>query len=54
MADEIKEITEKYSRLSDKSQKMIDALINATYQLENRCDELKGETFKIEVTLIED
>ena len=54
MADEIKEITEKYSRLSDKSQKMIDALINATYQLENRCDALKGETFKIEVTLIED
>lgn len=54
IADEIKEITEKYSRLSDKSQKMIDALINATYQLENRCDELKGETFKIEVTLIED
>ena len=54
MGDEIKEITEKYSRLSDKSQKMIDALINATYQLENRCDELKGETFKIEVTLIED
>ena len=54
MADEIKEITEKYSRLSDKSQKMIDALINATYHLEKQCDELKEETFRIEVTLIED
>ena len=54
IADEIKEITEKYSRLSDKSQKMIDALINATYHLEKQCDELKGETFKIEVTLIQD
>ena len=54
IADEIKEITEKYSRLSDKSQKMIDALINAPYHLEKQCDELKGETFKIEVTLIED
>lgn len=54
IADEIKEITEKYSRLSDKSQKMIDALINATYHLEKQCDELKEETFRIEVTLIED
>ena len=54
LADELYDNVKKYCMLSNKSQKMIDALINATYQLENRCDELKGETFKIEVTLIED
>ena len=49
IADEIKEITEKYSRLSDKSQKMIDALISATYQMEKSEGELKGESFDITI-----
>ena len=32
---------------------MINALINATYQMEKQSGELKGETFSIEVTPIE-
>ena len=54
LADELYDNVKKYCMLSNKSQKMIDALINATYHLEKQCDELKGESFKIEVTLIED
>ena len=39
----------KYCMLSNKSQKMIDALINATYQMEKLDGELKGEAFEITI-----
>lgn len=34
LADELDDNVKKYSMLSNKSQKMIDALISATYQME--------------------
>lgn len=49
LADELYDNVKKYCRLSTKSQKMIDALINATYQMEKQDGELKGETFRIEI-----
>lgn len=49
LADELYDNVKKYCRLSTKSQKMIDALINATYQMEKQDGELKGESFRIEI-----
>lgn len=49
LADELYDNVKKYCRLSTKSQKMIDALINATYQMEKQGGELKGESFRIEI-----
>ena len=49
LADELYDNVKKYCQLSTKSQKMIDALINATYQMEKQDGELKGETFRIEI-----
>ena len=49
LADELYDNVKKYCRLSTKSQKMIDALINATYQMEKQEGELKGEAFRIEI-----
>ena len=49
LADDLYDNMKKYCQLSTKSQKMIDALINATYQMEKQDGELKGETFRIEI-----
>ena len=49
LADELYDNVKKYCQLSTKSQKMIDALINATYQMEKQDGELKGEAFRIEI-----
>ena len=49
LADELYDNVKKYCRLSTKSQKMIDALINATYQMEKLNGELKGEAFEITI-----
>ena len=40
LADDLYDNMKKYCRLSTKSQKMIDALINATYQMEKQDGEL--------------
>ena len=47
LADDLYDNMKKYSMLSNKSQKMIDALISATYQMEKSEGELKGELFDI-------
>ena len=49
LADDRYDNMKKYCMLSDKSQKMIDALINATYQIEKQDGELKGEAFDITI-----
>ena len=49
LADELYDNVKKYCMLSNKSQKMIDALINATYQMEKLDGELKGEAFEITI-----
>ena len=49
LADELYDHVKKYSMLSNKSQKMIDALISATYQMEKSEGELKGESFDITI-----
>ena len=49
LADDLYDNMKKYCQLSTKSQKMIDALINATYQMEKQDGELKGEAFRIEI-----
>ena len=54
LADEIREAAKKYSRLSDKSQKIVEEMIDAIYRIEKENDELKGESFKIEVIPIEE
>ena len=47
--DELYDNVKKYSMFSNKSQKMIDALISATYQMEKSEGELKGESFDITI-----
>lgn len=54
LADEIRETTRKYSRLSDKSQKIVEEMVDAIYRIEKGNDELKGESFRIEVVPIEE
>ena len=49
LADELYDNVKKYCMLSNKSQKMIDALISATYQMEKSEGELKGESFYITI-----
>ena len=49
LADELYDNVKKYYMLSNKSQKMIDALISATYQMEKSEGELKGESFDITI-----
>ena len=49
LADELYDNVNKYCMLSNKSQKMIDALISATYQMEKSEGELKGESFDITI-----
>ena len=49
LADDLYDNMKKYCQLSTKSQKMIDALINATYQMEKQDGELKGEAFEITI-----
>ena len=49
LADELYDHVKTYSMLSNKSQKMIDALICATYQMEKSEGELKGESFDITI-----
>lgn len=49
LADELYDHVKKYCMLSNKSQKMIDALISATYQMEKSEGELKGESFDITI-----
>ena len=49
LADELYANVMKYCMLSNKSQKMIDALITATYQMEKLDGELKGEAFEITI-----
>ena len=49
LADDLYDNMKKYCRLSTKSQKMIDALINATYQMEKQDGELKGDTFRVTI-----
>ena len=49
LADELYDHVKKYSMLSNKSQKMIDALISVTYQMEKSEGELKGELFDITI-----
>ena len=49
LADELYDKVKKYSMLSNKSQKMIDALISATYHMEKSEGELKGESFDITI-----
>ena len=49
LADELYDHVKKYSMLSNKSQKMIDALISVTYQMEKSEGELKGESFDITI-----
>lgn len=53
-AEEIRETAKKYSRLSDKSQKIVEEMIDAIYRIEKGNDELKGESFRIEVVPIEE
>ena len=54
LADELYDNVKKYCQLSTKSQKMIDALINATYQMEKQDGELKGDTFRVTIVPKED
>ena len=54
LADDLYDNMKKYCRLSTKSQKMIDALINATYQMEKQDGELKGDTFRVTIVPKED
>ena len=54
LADDLYENMKKYCQLSTKSQKMIDALINATYQMEKQDGELKGDTFRVTIVPKED
>ena len=54
LADDLYDNMKKYSQLSTKSQKMIDALINATYQMEKQDGELKGDTFRVTIVPKED
>ena len=49
LADELYDNVKKYCMLSNKSQKIIDALISATYQMEKSEGELKGESFDITI-----
>ena len=49
LADELYDNVKKYCMLSNKSQKMIDALISAKYQMEKSEGELKGESFDITI-----
>ena len=54
LADDLYDNMKKYCQLSTKSQKMIDALINATYQMEKQDGELKGDTFRVTIVQKED
>ena len=54
LADDLYDNMKKYCQLSTKSQKMIDALINATYQMEKQDGELKGDTFRVTIVTKED
>ncbi len=54
LADDLYDNMKKYCQLSTKSQKMIDALINATYQMEKQDGELKGDTFRVTIVPKED
>ena len=54
LADDLYDNMKKYCQLSSKSQKMIDALINATYQMEKQDGELKGDTFRVTIVPKED
>ena len=54
LADDLYDNMKKYCRLSTKSQKMIDALINATYQMEKQDGKLKGDTFRVTIVPKED
>ena len=54
LADDLYDNMKKYCRLSTKSQKMIDALINATYQMEKQDGELKSDTFRVTIVPKED
>ena len=54
LADDLYDNMKKYCQLSTKSQKMIDALINATYQMEKQDGELEGDSFRITIVPKED
>ena len=54
LADDLYDNMKKYCQLSTKSQKMIDARINATYQMEKQDGELKGDTFRVTIVPKED
>ena len=54
LADDLYDNMKKYCQLSTKSQKMIDALINATYQMEKQDGEMKGDTFRVTIVPKED
>ena len=54
LADDLSDNMKKYCQLSTKSQKMIDALSNATYQMEKQDGELKGDTFRVTIVPKED
>ena len=54
LADDLYDNMKKYCQLSTKSQKMIDALIYATYQMEKQDGELKGDTFRVTIVPKED
>ena len=54
LADDLYDNMKKYCQLSTKSQKMIDALINATYQMEKQDGELRGDTFRVTIVPKED
>ena len=54
LADDLYDNMKKYCQLSTKSQKMIDALINATSQMEKQDGELKGDTFRVTIVPKED
>ena len=54
LADDLYDNMKKYCQLSTKSQKMIDALINATYQMEKQDGVLKGDTFRVTIVPKED
>ena len=54
LADDLYDNMKKYCQLSTKSQKMIDALINATYQMEKQDGELKDDTFRVTIVPKED
>ena len=49
LADDLYDNMKKYCQLSTKSQKMIDALINATYQMEKQDGELEGDSLRITI-----